>query len=834
MGNDEMGEGMQKDNRTRSFSRRRFIQGAAAITAAGALAGCSPVMEGMTAADSKTSPDTLFGVTCAGNCAGACYLNAHVRDGQLVRTTARDLPDGRFTRMCVKGATHVGRVYSSKRVLYPMRRIGERGSGEFERISWDEAIDEICKNWKAITDELGSAGFGIMFGSGNYSLANGTHMAGAITRLRNVTGASELPQDTDAGVGPGYSRAHGLGIIGLVNKIQDRKNSKTIVFWGINPAQSMPHLMHWIMEAKEQGSRLVVIDPIYSASASKADWWIPVKAGTDGALALGMINAMLDKGWIAEETLRDLSNAPFLVKEDGSFLRGSDVGMEPVKGDPDPMTGGETTVDVIMMYDASQDKLVPYTEAKEPVFTGVTEVEGIKVTTVYDNIMEHLKDYTPEKAAEMCGVPAEDIVELARVYCEEGPVCTEAAFGLNHYRNAHYNTWPQALVVMLSQNYGKPGAGLGWTENFGGIMLSNFGVTMPTDSKGNPCLGTPRTIHANSILDVIQNGSHNDDGIGLKGVLIYGFNPASTNAEHERTLEWLKALDFVVTSDMYMTETMMWSDVILPSPHWFEKEDVGAYIAGSHDYLTFNEKALEPLGEAIPDVDALGLIAKGLGYGDFWVEDTQAYIKEAMDSPAFQAMGITFEKLKEEGTAYLNPAEQFVASVPATGLETGRFYLQHELPPVPDYNVGQELPAETELLPQFIEGAFMGEHTDYRKEHPFHVMSERMRTRTHSQWSDCDYVREYEPEPAGKFNPDDCAELGLAEGGYARLSNTFGEVVVKVHVNAGVPPKTVVVGRSWNQEDFKAGHFNSLCSADYNPYIANQAFNDAACKVEKA
>ncbi len=93
------------------------------------------------------------------------------------------------------------------------------------------------------------------------------------------------------------------------------------------------------MEAQENGTKLIVIDPVYNATASKADWWIPVKGGTDGALALGMLNEMFEKGWITDELLRANTNADLLIKEDGTFLRMSDLGVEPTEGDPDPVTG---------------------------------------------------------------------------------------------------------------------------------------------------------------------------------------------------------------------------------------------------------------------------------------------------------------------------------------------------------------------------------------------------------------------------------------------------------------------------------------------------------------
>lgn len=812
-----MGETLKSNGCT----RRNFIKGAAALAATGALMANVPLA--VAEEPAATCPDQLFGGYCACNCGGGCYLNVHVRDGQVVRTSARDLPNTEFNRICSKGATHVGRLYTSKRVLYPMKRIGERGAGEFERITWEEAISTICENWKAATDKYGPQGFGILNGSGNYSLANGTcNGISGYQLLQNITGASCLALNVDAGMGFGTSRAHGG--VKTVNGILDRKNAKVQVMWGCNPPNALPQTMHFFMEAKEQGTKLIVIDPLYDTMASKADWWIPVKAGTDGALALGCLNVLLTNGWVPEERLRDVTNAPFLVKEDGSFLRMSDLGVAPAEGETSP----------IALWCANSGKAVPFDKAGNPAITGITEVEGIKVQTVYDQVMANIAQYTPEVAAEICGLTPEDVVELARVYAFDGPVSTEQALGFNHYQNTHYATWAQALVVMLTGNYGKAGASYGMTEEYLiQLMFPNYGALYPTDSKGNPCQGPGRTIIDPQILQTIQNESFAGDGIGLGGAYIHGSNPASTFAEHSYTESWLKAIDFLVCADMYMSETMKYADIILPSAHWFEKEDLG-FLFATHPYVCWNEQAVEPAGEAKSDFEIFGMIAEGLGYGDYWPASAREFIDNVLNSDTFKALGINVENMIANGAMSLYPGnEDYVTEVPATGLETGRIYLQHEKPAI-GYNVGQDIDVSKELTLQFVEGTYMGEHSENRAKHPFHVIGEKMRTHTHTQWSEVDYVKEYEPEPIARFNPDDAAELGIQENDYVKLYNDNGYVVMKAVLNAGVPPKTITSGRSWNAEDFVDGHFASLCNIDFNQVCANQAFNDCAVSVEKA
>ena len=431
---------MAETAQARGFSRRSFIKGAAALTAAGALAGCTPKTNDKDKVDPEApvSSDELFSGTCRGNCGGGCFLNVHVRDGQVVRTSARDMPDPQYNRICTKGLTHVGRMYGANRVLYPMKRVGARGSGDFERISWDEALDTIAEKWKGYTEQYGPTAIMFFLGSGNYAALSGScNSVGAYQRFVNVMGCSYCSLDVDAAVGFGSSRA--TGGIDLANELTDRKNAKTQIIWGNNPTISLMHTMHFFLEAKENGTRLVVIDPVYNASASKADWWVPIKAGTDGALALGVLNVLLENGWIDDETLRAKTNCGLLIKEDGTFLRMSELGVEPTEGDPDPLTGKPAVVDPPAVWDEAAGKAVAFSETAAPALTGVPDINGVKVQTVYENAKGYIAQYPPAVAAAVCGLTEDHVRELARIYHEDGPVTTEIMMGMNHYRNGHYS-----------------------------------------------------------------------------------------------------------------------------------------------------------------------------------------------------------------------------------------------------------------------------------------------------------------------------------------------------------------------------------------------------------
>ena len=316
-------------SRNAGFTRRSFIKGAAVLTAAGALTGCSSEthdLEETSGKQQEVSETQIFSGVCRGNCAGGCFLNIHVRDGRVVRTSAREMPDPRYNRICMKGLSHPHRIYSAERLRYPLRRTGERGDDQWERISWDEAMDEIAEKWNGYVEEFGPASVGLFTGSGNYGLVNGMSTGGVTSRFLAASGIAYLNQTVDAAANFATGRLLGMGYYSSGNEPADMLNARTILIWGANPAISQIQNMHFLMEARDNGTKLIAIDPMLSQTAARSDQWIPVKSGTDGALALGMMNYIVEQGWQDLDFLREHSVAPCLVKEsDGKFLRQADL-----------------------------------------------------------------------------------------------------------------------------------------------------------------------------------------------------------------------------------------------------------------------------------------------------------------------------------------------------------------------------------------------------------------------------------------------------------------------------------------------------------------------------
>ncbi|WP_139651200.1 molybdopterin-containing oxidoreductase family protein [Raoultibacter phocaeensis] len=826
---------MQNEN-THGFTRRSFIKGAAVLGAAGALVGCSPQAENM---EEVKEPDAvpaeqIYAGVCRANCFGGCLLNIHVRDGRIVRTSAGDFPNTEYNRICTKGLTQPARVYSADRIQYPMRRTGERGVGKFERISWDEAIDEIANKWNGYIQEYGTHSIATFMASGNFGTLAGGGMAGIIPRFNAVMGFSSISNDVDAAQGFAATKIFGgMTEAQANNEPTDYVNTKTFINWASNPAISQPQIFHFIMKAKENGMRFIVVDPVYNATASKADWYIPINPATDGVLAMAILNEIVTNGTENEDFVRTHTEAPLLIKEDGMFLRMSDLGVEPMEGDVDPLTGKPTVIDPYAVWDESTDAVASLEEAKSPAYKGISSVEGISVQTVWENAAQQVAAWPAETASPVCGVSVEDIQELARIYVEDGPVNTYVQLGADHYVNGHYNYWPMYAISAATGNIGKPGAACGPICVLPTMVLNFMVSALPTDTAGNPAQGGGPSYNMNTLLTILENEKYGDQDAVLKSIYVATANPATVWADHAYAVECFKKIDFLVVADITMTETAMYADIMLPVAHWFEVTDLHTNCH-THPYFVWQEKAIEPQFESKSDFDILKTIAEKMGYGSFFEFDGEEYIAMGLENGNAKALGLSVQRLKEEHAVRFMSGETYISFEGGNFLTpTGRasFYKESV---APAYDVGQEIDFSKETSLYWEPTLEADKNSAVRAQYPFHCISEHMRTRTHSQWYDVEHLKDYDPEPIVRINPEDAADLGITEGDTVRLYNDRGSVVMKATLSAGYPRGIVGSPRSYREREFIEGHFASLSTKQYNQVCANQPFNDVAVAIEKA
>ena len=818
---------------SRGFSRRSFIAGAAALTAAGVLSGCSSNTGGLaphTADSSKAGTEEIFSGLCRSQCIQGCYLNVHVRDGQIVRTTAGHIEEEPFyEHICPKGLSHPARVYSAGRLQYPMRRVGERGAGEFERISWDEAIQEITDKWKGYREEYGPESIAFFLGSGNTAvLGGGTADGSVMQHLQTVMGACSVLPDRDIAFQSAMVKVFGPGSA-FVSPLE-WNGANHIVIWGCNPAVSCKRMMHFYLDAKDAGAQLTTIDIQYNTNAAKSDWFVPVHPATDGALVFGILSEVLAQGWQDTEFMRAHSEAPFLVKEDNTFLRMSDLGVAPTTGKN--AYGMEVTIDPEVVWDEATQSAKSHLEAEKPALENVPEeVEGFKVRLVWDMALEAIGKWTPEKASEVTGVSVEDIKRLARMYGQEGPVLTGMNQGLNHYFNAIYTYDLIFLLMVVTGNIGKESAGLISGGGSFGISNSNGCINQPS-SKGEKPAGPGRNINWTALYGIIHDQELLGKPFPLKSLYCSCTNIVSNQTEQNETIKSLKEVEFLVVEEMTMSDTALYADILLPACHWFECEDlrVRSY---NMPYLVYNDKATEPLYESKSDFEIYKMIGSAMGFEDFFDFSEKDYISLWLNSPVAKKEGITYDSLRETKIARNHQLKENPFMGGKFFHQSGRAKMWTEKV-VPEYNLGQEIDESKEHLLFYWEPAREANlEAPIREKYPFSVLGEHMRTRNHTQWWDVDYMKEYERQPIARFNPDDAKELGISEGDTVRLYNDRGSVTLLATINSGQAPKTINCPRSFLTREHIDGDFATISFNDYNQVTRNQCYFDQAVAVEK-
>lgn len=251
----------------------------------------------------QSSIRVVYG-SCPHDCPDCCALETHVDEsGRAISVRGR--ADHPITRgwLCAKVNRYLERVYHPERLLYPLRRVGPKGSGTFERISWEEALSEIADRWRAISDRHGAQTILPYSYAGTLGLVQG---AVAAERFWNRLGASQLERTI---CGAAAEEAVVLTVGGRLAPSPDTlTRSKLILIWGSNPASTAPHLMPFLREAQRNGTQVIVIDPIRTLTARSANQHIQPFPGTDAALALGMMHVMVKEDlhkpdWLAAHTV---------------------------------------------------------------------------------------------------------------------------------------------------------------------------------------------------------------------------------------------------------------------------------------------------------------------------------------------------------------------------------------------------------------------------------------------------------------------------------------------------------------------------------------------------
>ncbi len=459
---------------TVNFDRRGFLKAASAV--GGELALPSFVVEAAELVSGGAIPayaswkdiyrnqwtwDSVTRSTHFMNCwyQAHCSWDVYVKDGLVYREEqAAEYPQANARvpdfnpRGCQKGGCFSERMYDPTRITHPMRRVGPRGSAKWERVSWKEALDDIADTYIDVTLEEGTDRTIWDIGPG---IDAGVNMA-AMGRFSAYTQSIALDMNGEIGDG---RRGCGetFGKIVMERSADDYFNSDLILFWAGNPLYTQIPQAHFYTTARYAGARIISIAPDYNASAIKADLWVPIKPGTDAALALGIAHELVREGKIKQDFLKEQTDFPLLVRSDTRrFLKQADIAADG-KEDRYVFWSEASNSPQVASFDRLSADGDPRLDVREKI--RLKDGKTIEVRSVYSLLRDRLADYSPEKVAPLCGVAPEMIRTLVSEISRAKAMANVAQSVMSKYTYGNLAERAIILIFCLTGNLGRQGAG---------------------------------------------------------------------------------------------------------------------------------------------------------------------------------------------------------------------------------------------------------------------------------------------------------------------------------------------------------------------------------------
>jgi len=743
------------------------------------------------------SEEILVRTACPSHCAvNACGILAHVKEGKMTKLEPADFDGERRKQICLKGLSATQLLYHPDRTLYPLKRIGQRGEGKWERVSWDVALDIVAAKLKEIAEKYGSRSVGWVLGGPG----GGNIKFGAYCMLASLFQGTRV---SCWGYGDAAIPCAGHVMFGhhqLAPFTGGFDSPKLNIVWGHNPAETSPFdLMRRLMDEKENGVKLVVIDPIFTPTASKADEYISIRPGTDTAMALAMMNVIINQGLHDEDYIRRYTVGPFLVRNDnGLLLREKDV-----------ISGGS---DSYMVWDMETDQVeTADTTSSGGSLVGSYTVNGLGCKPAFQLLVGLADEYTPQVASGITEVPAETIRRLAMAYSTSKPASIYFSNGVG--RNYHGDILYRAICTLAAITGVTPPPG---DPHYRDPVLNWGAFTHP-----NKAAPSYTRIGILNMYDAITKGKP----YPIKALWFAFHNFVNQCANVNKIIgELIPQLEFIVVADMFMTSTAEYADIVLPVCTFLEHADLVNGAALFHPYLQLQQKVVEPLGESKSDMRIVSELAKRLGFEEYFDKTDEEFVDVLLASGHPSVEGISVEKLREGPIRFKTPqpGAGWKFRTPSGRIE---FYVER-------------LRALGEALPVYKE-PLESARTPLAKKYPLVLISTHSRFSTHSMFRNVPNLLDIEPEPTLTINPADAQKRNIRDGDMVVMFNDRGRARLKAKLNKGIRAGVVATAEGWWFRQYGEGGLNCLTSDAVNPaqnisYEPNMAMNDTLVEVKGA
>jgi anaerobic selenocysteine-containing dehydrogenase len=715
-------------------------------------------------------------------CASRCGCEAVVEDGRLVAIEPDPShPTGKA--LCAKGRASPALVEASDRLLHPMRRTRPKGDPDpgWQRISWDQALDETAAAMRRIAAESGpeAVAFGV-------TTSSGTALSDAqpwVDRLINAFGSPNNCNSWEICAwhrqfARAFTTGDGIGM-------PDYGQAGCILLWGHNPSTSLLAAATRIAEARGRGAKLIVVDPRHVGFAVKADCWLRVRPGTDAAIALAIAGVMIDEGWFDIEFVREWTNGPFLVREnDGTLLRAAAL----ADGGGEGFVAWDEEHGTALRYDSATRAydMPPVRLALSGSFAVAGRDGPIACRPAFELYAARCRAMSPEMAARLTGVDADAIRGAARLLWQHRPVAHFTWTGLEQQSNATQTDRAIAILHALTGSIDVPG---------GNVHLAQVPVN---DVSGNElreaaqwqkALGlTERPLGLGKsgwiLSDDLYRAVIEAQPYRVRALVGFGLNLLLSHADSARGAEALRRLEFHVQSDLYLTPTAAFADIVLPVASAWEREGLRVGFGLDQDaceLVQFRPAAVPPRGEARADIDIVFDLAVRLGLGNhFWHGDIEAALDHHL-APS----GLSLEALRANPrgirvplkTAYLKYRDAGFAT-PSGKIEIFSTALTAVgEPPLPEFR------APFAQAPGF----------------PLTLTSVKTPLYCHSQHRNLARLRRLEPDPVAELSPGTAAARGIGEGDWLAITTPHGRSRARAQLNATLADGSVAARHGWWQ-----------------------------------
>jgi thiosulfate reductase / polysulfide reductase chain A len=699
---------------------------------------------GSTMDHTNTGSDRIYRTSCR-HCHCECGVLVTLENGKAVKIRGDKENPVTKGHICPKGLASLEIAYHPDRLRFPLRRT----RGGWERISWDDALDLTAEKLLSYRDK---------FGPESLLLLHGTARGGWFSYFIRFAHAFRTPNWGEPGWSQCFMPRLQSSILtygSALMECPDIENTKCIMVWGANPPATWPSKWARMQKALNDGTKLIVVDPVEIGVAKKADLFLQLRPSTDAALAMGILNVLINEGY--------------------------------------------------------------YNRKFVEVWT-----KG------FEKLKDRVQEYDPRTVEKITWVPAEKIRKAAEMMAVNSPSSIFQCVAIDQNNNTTQTSRAIALIPALTGNVDNPGGNIApmKTAYINGMSNENLLVDTITDEMYEKRLGASTyrllggkhalsggSAHIPTAWDAILSG----EPYPIKAGVVFGSEAVVSWANSKKVEKALKALEFIVTADLFMTRTAELSDLVLPAATWLECDDITDSLQATVGDLYARQKVIE-IPECRPDREIILDLAKRLGLHEYYPWDTDEQFLDSLLKP----VGYTFAKLKKESILRV-PFEYYKHQKGGFATPSGKIELYCD--------IMEEL--EYDPLPFHVEPFESPDDTSGQIEkYPFILTTGgRVVYYRHAEMRQVKSLRKHAPHPLAEVNNRTAEDLGVVDGDKLIISSPRGSIEVIARVSDRIHPRVVQVCPGWGgKANVNILTDDKLCS----PEVGTTPLRGLMCNIEKA